>query len=89
MTHFAKPFYKQSRQCWYAELGRRQYSLGPNPPGRPKPRKRNGVWQAPPEMLGEGKVKSESDVDEVEFEAKGKSDLCVVHMKIAPQGHTT
>jgi integrase len=51
MAHFAKPFYKQSRQTWYAEIGRRQYALGPNPPGRPMPRKKNGVWQAPPEIL--------------------------------------
>jgi integrase len=51
MAHFAKPFYKQSRHAWYAELGRRQYPLGPNPPGRPRPRKKNGAWQAPPEIL--------------------------------------
>jgi quercetin dioxygenase-like cupin family protein len=41
-----------------------------------------------PVPLGEGKVKSESEVNEVEFEAKGISDLYVVHNKIAPGGHT-
>jgi quercetin dioxygenase-like cupin family protein len=41
-----------------------------------------------PVPLGEGKVKSESDVNEVEFESKGISDLYVVHNKIVPGGHT-
>src|SRR5262249_32831824 len=41
-----------------------------------------------PVPLGEGKVKSESDVNEVEFEAKGASDLYVVYNKIVPGGHT-
>ena len=41
-----------------------------------------------PVLMGEGHVKSESDVNEVEFEAKGASDLYVVHNKIAPGGHT-
>jgi quercetin dioxygenase-like cupin family protein len=41
-----------------------------------------------PVPLGEGKVKSESEVNEVEFEAKGVSDLYVVHNKIVPGGHT-
>jgi hypothetical protein len=41
-----------------------------------------------PVVLGEGKVKSESVVNEVEFEAKGVSDLYVVHNRIVPGGHT-
>jgi quercetin dioxygenase-like cupin family protein len=41
-----------------------------------------------PVGLGEGHVKSESDWNEVEFEAKGFSDLYVVHNKIVPGGHT-
>ena len=41
-----------------------------------------------PVPLGEGHVWSESEVNEVEFEAKGASDLYVVHNKIAPGGHT-
>jgi quercetin dioxygenase-like cupin family protein len=41
-----------------------------------------------PVPLGEGKVKSESEVNEVEFEAKGISDLYVVHNRILPGGHT-
>jgi quercetin dioxygenase-like cupin family protein len=41
-----------------------------------------------PTLLGEGHVKSESDINEVEFEAKGASDLYVVHNKIVPGGHT-
>ena len=41
-----------------------------------------------PVALGEAKVKSESDLNEVEFEAKGISDLYVVHNRILPGGHT-
>jgi quercetin dioxygenase-like cupin family protein len=41
-----------------------------------------------PVVLGEGHVKSESEVNEVEFEAQGVSDLYVVHNKIVPGGHT-
>jgi quercetin dioxygenase-like cupin family protein len=41
-----------------------------------------------PVPLGEWKVKSESELNEVEFESKGISDLYVVHNKIRPGGHT-
>jgi quercetin dioxygenase-like cupin family protein len=41
-----------------------------------------------PVRLGEGHVKSESDVNEIEFEAQRASDLYVVHNKIVPGGHT-
>jgi quercetin dioxygenase-like cupin family protein len=41
-----------------------------------------------PVLLGEGHVKSESEINEVEIEAKGVSDLYVVHNRIAPGGHT-
>jgi quercetin dioxygenase-like cupin family protein len=41
-----------------------------------------------PVPLGEGKVKSESEVNEVEFEAKGVSHLYVVHNRLVPGGHT-
>jgi quercetin dioxygenase-like cupin family protein len=41
-----------------------------------------------PVPLGEGKVKSESDVNAVEFKAKGDSDLYVVHNRLVPGGHT-
>lgn len=51
MPHFAKPYFKSSRSAWYAEFERRQYNLGPNPPHRPTPRKKNGVWDAPIEIL--------------------------------------
>ena len=39
-------------------------------------------------LLGDLKVTSVSDVNEVEFEAKGASDVWVVHNTIAPGGHT-
>ena len=51
MAHVSKPYYKESRQTWYAEFNRKQYSLGPNPLHRSKPKKKNGVWQAPSEIL--------------------------------------
>ena len=51
MPHFAKPYYKQSRAAWYGEFNRRQYNLGPHPSHRPPPRKKNGVWDAPLEIL--------------------------------------
>jgi hypothetical protein len=51
MPHFAKPYYKASRATWYAEFNHKQYSLGPNPAHRPTPRKKNGVWDAPIEIL--------------------------------------
>ncbi|MDB5306069.1 MAG: xerC 1 [Gemmataceae bacterium] len=51
MPHFSKPYFKVSRAAWYAEFDRKQYSLGPNPPHRPKPVKKNDVWQAPKEIL--------------------------------------
>jgi integrase len=51
MAHFSKPYFKESRQTWYAEFDRKQYSLGPNPPHRSKPKKKNGLWQAPSEIL--------------------------------------
>jgi quercetin dioxygenase-like cupin family protein len=39
-------------------------------------------------LLGNLKVKSESDINEVEFEAKGASDVWVVQNVVAPGGHT-
>ncbi len=51
MAHVSKPYFKESRQTWYAEFDRKQHSLGPNPSHRPKPKKKNGVWQAPSEIL--------------------------------------
>lgn len=51
MAHVSKPYYKESRLTWYAEFDRKQYSLGPNPPHRPQPKKKNGVWQAPSEII--------------------------------------
>jgi mannose-6-phosphate isomerase-like protein (cupin superfamily) len=41
-----------------------------------------------PVVLGEGHVKSESDLNEVEFAAKGATDLYVAHNKIVPGGDT-
>ena len=43
---------------------------------------------AGPSLLEEGKVKAESEINELEFEFKGFTDLYVVHNKIAPGGHT-
>jgi quercetin dioxygenase-like cupin family protein len=43
---------------------------------------------AGPCLLGEGKVKSESEINEVELETKGLSDIWVVKNVIVPGGHT-
>jgi len=41
-----------------------------------------------PVVLGDGKVKSETEINKVEIETEGFSDVWVVHNKIAPGGHT-
>jgi quercetin dioxygenase-like cupin family protein len=41
-----------------------------------------------PVVLGDSKVKSESEINKVEIETEGFSDVYVVHNKIAPGGHT-
>jgi quercetin dioxygenase-like cupin family protein len=46
------------------------------------------ILAGPSVLLGDLKVKSESDVNEVEFEARGVSDVYVVHNRILPGGHT-
>ena len=46
------------------------------------------IIAGPSVLSGDLKVKSESDVNEVEFEAKVFSDLYVVHNKIVPGGYT-
>ena len=43
---------------------------------------------AGPSLLGEVDVKSESEINEVEFKTKGFSDVYVVLNRIAPGGHT-
>jgi quercetin dioxygenase-like cupin family protein len=43
---------------------------------------------AGPSLLEGFKVKSESEINELEIEAKGFSDVYVVHNKVAPGGHT-
>lgn len=43
---------------------------------------------AGPSVLEGFKVKSESEINEFEVEAKGFSDVYVVHNRIAPGGHT-
>ncbi|HEV3445237.1 MAG TPA: tyrosine-type recombinase/integrase [Gemmataceae bacterium] len=51
MPHFPKPFFKAHRDTWYVEINRTQHSLGKHPEDVPAPRKKNGTWQAPPEIL--------------------------------------
>lgn len=46
------------------------------------------ILAGPSELLGHFKVKSESDLNEVEFKFKGASDVYVVHNRIVPGGHT-
>jgi len=43
---------------------------------------------AGPSLLGDVNVKSESEINEVEFKTQGFSDVYVVHNRIAPGGHT-
>lgn len=43
---------------------------------------------AGPSVLGEVKVKSESDINSVKFKTEGLSDVYVVHNRIVPGGHT-
>ena len=46
------------------------------------------IIAGPSLLSGNLKVKSESEINEVEFEAKGSSDVYVVHNRIVPGGHT-
>lgn len=46
------------------------------------------IISGPTLLAGYLKVKSESDLNEVEFEAKGMSDVFVVQNRIVPGGHT-
>ena len=46
------------------------------------------ILAGPSLLAGPLKVKSESEINEYEVEAKGFSDVYVVHNKIAPGGHT-
>jgi quercetin dioxygenase-like cupin family protein len=41
-----------------------------------------------PVEFGDLKVKSESDINEIEIEMKGSSDVYIVHNVIVPGGHT-
>jgi quercetin dioxygenase-like cupin family protein len=41
-----------------------------------------------PVVLGDAKVKSESEINKVEIETEGFSDVYVVYNKITPGGHT-
>jgi integrase len=51
MPHHPKPFYKRKRNAWYVEIDRQQINLGQHPGGLPPPKKRNGRWQPPHEIL--------------------------------------
>jgi integrase len=51
VPHTPKPFYKANRNTWYVELYRVQHVLGKHPAHLPPPIKRNGIWQAPPEIM--------------------------------------
>jgi len=50
VAHSPKPFFKAIRNTWYVELSRVQHALGKHPEGAPRPVKKNGIWQAPPEI---------------------------------------
>ena len=50
MAHSPKPFFKANRNTWYVELGRVQHALGKHPEGM-RPVKKDGKWQAPPEIM--------------------------------------
>lgn len=43
---------------------------------------------AGPTLLGRSSVKSESEINEVEFKTKGMSDVYIVFNRIVPGGHT-
>jgi integrase len=46
-----EPFYKPSRDTWYVEIDRKQYSLGRHPETAPPPKKnKNGEWKPPPQI---------------------------------------
>jgi integrase len=51
MPHQPRPFFKANRNTWYVEVNRVQLALGKHPEGGPAPSKRNGVWNAPPEIM--------------------------------------
>lgn len=42
MSHFPKPYFKASRQTWYAGIDCQQHALGNYPQGLPQPQRGRG-----------------------------------------------
>jgi hypothetical protein len=51
MPHHPKPFFRAPRNSWYVEIDGRQRNLGRHPDHLPPPKKRNGEWDPPREIL--------------------------------------
>jgi hypothetical protein len=51
MPHHPKPFFRASRNTWFVEIDGRQHNLGRHPEHLPQPRKRDGAWDPPREIL--------------------------------------
>jgi hypothetical protein len=51
MPHHPKPWFRPARNAWYVQLNGLQRNLGAHPQSAPVPRKRNGEWNAPAEVL--------------------------------------
>jgi len=51
MPHHPKPFYRAPRDTWFVEIDGRQHNLGRHPEHLPPPKKRDGGWDPPREVL--------------------------------------